>query len=86
VQELLGQTDRIEIHVDRVEEAAQILRNLAWVSGVAIEEGALIIAAPVSRSSEINKMLGEHGFYPSIIRPRQESLERYFLELTGAAA
>jgi ABC-2 type transport system ATP-binding protein len=86
VQQLLGATDRIEIHVDRVAGAVSVLRGLPWVSEVAIEGEALIVAAPMDRSAEINKILADHGFYASIIRPRQESLERYFLELTGAAA
>jgi ABC-2 type transport system ATP-binding protein len=86
VQELLGQTDRIEIHVDRMDEASWVLKTLSWVSGVSVDGDALIIAAPVNRSAEINRLLAENGLYASVIRPRQESLERYFLELTGAAA
>jgi hypothetical protein len=50
------------------------------------EGESLILAAPVARSAEINRALAENGLYASVIRPRQESLERYFLELTGAAA
>jgi ABC-2 type transport system ATP-binding protein len=86
VQELLGETDRVEVQVDRPAEAAQVLKSLTWVSEVAVEGHALIVAAPVSRSADINRALAEHGLFASIIRPRQESLERYFLELTGAAA
>jgi ABC-2 type transport system ATP-binding protein len=86
VQELLGQTDRIEIRVDRAMEAERILASLSWIHGVTMEGEALIVAAPINRSSEITKTLGDHGFYPSIIRPHQESLERFFLELTGAAS
>ena len=86
VQQLLGETDRIEIQIDRPVEAATILKGLEWVTDVAVEGDALIVAAPIDRSSEINKALADRGVYASIIRPRQESLERYFLELTGAAA
>jgi ABC-2 type transport system ATP-binding protein len=83
VQELLGETDRIEVQVDRTAEAAQILKGLSWVSEVTVEGKSLILAAPVARSAEINQALAEHGIYASLIRPHQESLERYFLELTG---
>jgi ABC-2 type transport system ATP-binding protein len=86
VQELLGETDRIEVRVERANEAAAVLKELPWVSEVAVEGEALILAAPISRSAEITKALAERGMYVSVIRPRQESLERYFLELTGAAA
>jgi ABC-2 type transport system ATP-binding protein len=84
VQQLLGETDRIEIQVQPADEAAELLRQLPWVSDVTRDGEALLVAAPVSRSAEITKFLGEHGLYPAIIRPNQESLERYFLELTGA--
>ncbi|HLJ69307.1 MAG TPA: ABC transporter ATP-binding protein [Chloroflexota bacterium] len=86
VQELLGATDRVEIQVTPLEEAAAVLRALPWVSGVAVEGGALLVTVPIERSADLTRALGEHGMYPSVIRPRQESLERYFLELTGAAA
>lgn len=86
VQELLGQTDRIEIHVERPEDAARVIGALSWVDGVSLEGATLIVAAAVNRSAEINRALAEQGMFASIIRPRQESLERYFLELTGAAA
>jgi ABC-2 type transport system ATP-binding protein len=86
VQQLLGETDRIEVQVDRAAEALPVLKDLPWVSDVSLEDGALIIAAPITRSAEINQILAGHGFWATIIRPRQESLERYFLELTGGAA
>ncbi len=86
VQELLGASDRIEIQVDPVEQAEQVLRDLPWVNSVTREDGSLILAAPIKRSAEITRILGEHDLYPAIIRPRQESLEQYFLELTGAEA
>jgi len=86
VQDLLGETDRIEVHVDRAAEAAPVLKALPWVSEVRVEGDVLLVAASIRRSAEINKALADAGFYASIIRPRQESLERYFLELTGAAA
>jgi ABC-2 type transport system ATP-binding protein len=86
VQELLGRTDRIEVHIDRAEEASRVLEKLPWVTGVSREGEDLIVAAPIARSADINRVLAENGLYASIIRPRQESLERYFLELTGVAA
>jgi ABC-2 type transport system ATP-binding protein len=86
VHELLGETDRIELRVDRAAEAARIVKDLPWVTDVSIESEALVVTAPMDRSAEINKALADHEIFASIIRPRQESLERYFLELTGAAA
>ena len=86
VQQLLSGADRIEVQVEPHREAMDILKGLSWVNDVTLDGDVLVVAAPLERSSEITKTLGEHGLYPSIIRPRQESLERYFLELTGDAA
>ena len=86
VQELLGTSDRVEVVVDRSPDAVRIITSLPWVKDASLDGDAIVVSAPVSRSAEITKVLGEHGLYPSIIRPRQESLERYFLELTGEAA
>lgn len=83
VQSLLGETDRIEIQIEQPAEAAQVLKELAWVHDVTIEGASVLVAAPVARSAELNRVLADQGFYASVIRPRQESLERYFLELTG---
>jgi len=83
VQELLSGADRIEVQVEPIAPAIEILKQIPWVTGVEQEDGSLILSAPVSRSAEITKALAEKGHYPSVIRPRQESLERYFLELTG---
>lgn len=86
VQQLLGQADRIEIQIDRPEEAMAVIEPLAWVEGVTVEESLLVVNAPVNRSAELNEILARKDLFASMIRPRQESLERYFLELTGAAA
>ena len=86
VQDLLGGKEQIEIQVDPAARAAEILRAVDWVSDVAVEENSLIVSAPVTRSAELTQVLAVEGLYVSVIRPRQESLERYFLELTGEAA
>lgn len=86
VQDLLGASDRIEIQVQPIEQAERVLRELPWATSVIREGDSLIVAAPIQRSAEITRLLGEHSLYPAVIRPRQESLERYFLELTGADA
>jgi ABC-2 type transport system ATP-binding protein len=86
VHELLSGADRIEIQVDPIRDAETTLKALPWISDVTIDEDWLVVAAPLQRSSEITKELGVRGLYPSIIRPRQESLEKYFLELTGNSA
>jgi ABC-2 type transport system ATP-binding protein len=86
VQELLGSTGQIEVKVEDLERSKSIVSKLPWVTGVAQEDDLLVVTAPPDRAAEITKALGEHQLYPAIIRPRQESLERYFLELTEGTA
>jgi len=86
VHELLSGADRVEVKVDQSDKAKSILQALPWVTGVTDEDDLLVVSAPLARSAEVTKALAEQALYPSIVRPRQESLERYFLELTGDAA
>lgn len=85
VQELLGQSDRIEIRIARPEAAVAIIRTLPWVKEVRTEGDTVVVAAPIDRAAEINEALARNHLFAGIIQPRQESLERYFLELTGAS-
>ena len=85
VDELLGRRGRIEIRVAQRERARQILQDLPWVQEVTPEGDRLLVVAPVERSAGITEALALQGLYVSEIRPYEQSLERYFLGVTGAA-
>src|SRR5579884_4279610 len=66
--------------------AREVLAALSWVGGVTSRDGKLVVSAPVDRSADVNRALAEAGLYASEVRPGMESLERYFLDVTGGAA
>jgi hypothetical protein len=60
-----------------------VLRGLSWVDAVEQRDGVLSVAAPLERSADINRALAESGVYASEIRRHEQSLEEFFLEVTG---
>ena len=63
--------------------AAEIVASLDWVSEVVMQDGAMMVIAPPDRSSEISAALSERGIHISEIIQTRESLEEYFLKVTG---
>jgi ABC-2 type transport system ATP-binding protein len=63
--------------------AAAIVSALPWVTGVTGENGYLTAEAPPERSWELTKALAEQGVSVKEMTPVQDSLEHYFLEVTG---
>ncbi len=86
VDALLGAQKQIEIVVNPQDRARAVLTAIPWVETVTVREGMLVVGAPVERSAEINQRLAEEGLYASRIAPTEESLERYFLDVTSNGA
>lgn len=80
---LAGQV--LEVRVERATEAATVLANLPWVEHVEVVEQGLAVRAPSERSADITRVLAEHHLYLSRLQPREQSLEQYFLDVTGEA-
>ncbi len=83
VDELLGSRSKIEVRIDRPQEAAAVLAAEPWVQEVTFENERLLVTAPGDRSAEITRMLSAQGLYLSEMRPHEQSLEQYFLDVTG---
>jgi ABC-2 type transport system ATP-binding protein len=58
------------------------LRTLPWVSGVTVQEEAIIIDAPVERAAEINALLIRADIVVAEIGANHSSLEEFFLTVT----
>ena len=86
VGDLLHQQEQIRLRTSDDAEAVEILSALDWVDDVRIEGEALIVTAPHDRTSELTAALGKSGVYVAEITPLQQSLEQYFLEVTGDVA
>ena len=83
VAELLRAGDALEMQVTDTEAAVQLLNAIDWVRGVTREDDRLIVDAPRERAAELSRALAERQIYLSELRPREGSLEDFFLEVTG---
>ena len=87
VQELL-RSGRHTLRISTTDnsKAAGLVSALTWVSGVEAKNGGLLVDAPADRSGDISAALAEHGIHILEMAQSKESLEEYFLEVTGQAA
>lgn len=85
VDELLKRGGAIDVEVpaDALEPARDALRRLRGVEQVTIENGRLVVVAPLEIGAELNRAMVEAGIYASAIVPKKNTLEDLFLELTG---
>ena len=83
VATLLGRGQALEMQVTNPEKAVQVLESLDWVEGVKRQDDRLVVDAPSERAAELSRALAEHQIYLSVLRPRDSSLEEFFLEVTG---
>ncbi|MEE9285314.1 MAG: ABC transporter ATP-binding protein, partial [Dehalococcoidia bacterium] len=86
VTDLLGSGQALEMRVTDPERAAQVLEGLDWVSDVRREGECLVVGAPPERAAELSQALAEQQVYLSELRPREGSLEKFFLEVTGESS
>jgi ABC-2 type transport system ATP-binding protein len=84
VSELLRQGQALELAVTDGEAAARVLAALDWVTAVTRQDNRLVVQAPLQRAVDISRTLAEHGIYLSELRPHENTLEQFFLEVTGA--
>ncbi|GAC1635460.1 MAG: ABC transporter ATP-binding protein [Chloroflexota bacterium] len=83
VEDLVGGRDVVEIRIARAEQALAVLDQLPWIREVTREDDRLLVAAPPERAADLTEALAAHGLYLSGMRPHEQSLEQYFLHVTG---
>jgi ABC-2 type transport system ATP-binding protein len=83
VSALLGGARHILVRVDDAERAAAILRDVDGVDQVTVEQNMVIVHAAPELASDVNRALAHADMFASEIRPRDISLEEYFLQVTG---
>lgn len=76
----------IELRTTDDARAQQVLSALPWVSSVAKENGHLVADAQPERSADISRVLADAQIYLHELRPRDGSLEDFFLEVTAEDA
>ena len=84
VSDLLRQGQALELEATDGEAAERALAGLDWVTAVTRQDNRLLVQAPLPRAADISRTLAEHGVYLSELRPHENTLEEFFLEVTGA--
>lgn len=83
MRDLLRRRRAVRLSTTDDARAASIVSALPWVTAVTTENGYLMAESPPERSWELTKTLAEHGVAVKEMAPVEDSLERYFLEVTG---
>jgi len=83
VATLVRRGETLELQTTDDERAERILGGLDWVRDVRRDDERLIVGAPQDRAAELSRALAEQQIYLSGLRPRDSSLEEFFLEVTG---
>ncbi|MEI8166296.1 MAG: ATP-binding cassette domain-containing protein [Chloroflexales bacterium] len=84
VAELLHQRHGLRVRVEGdPAPAVALVSTLSWVAGVRRDGDVLLIDAPADRAAELNAHLARHGVLVAEIGAQGNSLEAFFLEVTG---
>jgi ABC-2 type transport system ATP-binding protein len=85
VASLMTAGGAIELRVARAEVAERVLRAVDWINSVERTGDRIVVSAPSGRSADVNQLLADAGIYAAEIRPREQSLEEFFLDVTSEA-
>ncbi|MDO8614873.1 MAG: ABC transporter ATP-binding protein [Dehalococcoidia bacterium] len=84
VADLTHRSGVLELRVTDTEKALAALQALDWVPSVTADgRDGLVVEAPPERAWELSRALAEQRVYISEMRPRESTLEDFFLEVTG---
>jgi ABC-2 type transport system ATP-binding protein len=83
VEELLRHGDEIRLKTTDDTKARTVLGAMSWIGGIRVEDGSIIVGAPPARAWEVTKALAQQGIFVAVLEPLEDSLERYFLHVTG---
>ena len=82
VADLVRRGQTLELQVTDTARAVEVLKSLDWVGSVVEQDGRLVVDAPRERAADLSRALAERQIYLSELRPRDGSLEDFFLEVT----
>jgi ABC-type multidrug transport system ATPase subunit len=86
VRDLLNTQGAVRLKTTDDARAASILGALDWVASLRTEEGYLVLGCAAERSGELTRELARQEIFVTEMVPRRQSLEAYFLEVTGREA
>ena len=83
VQTLVRRGDALELTTTDNERAQSVLSALEGVAGVSREGDRLVVEAARDRAADISRALADQQIYLWELKPREGSLEDFFLEVTA---
>ena len=86
VADIVNRGGGIELKASDMQRAKEILESLECVRRVTFEDERLVVEAPAESAVELSRALAEKGVYLAELRPRETSLEEFFLEVTQESA
>jgi len=86
VASLVRRGEALEVTTTDNERAQAVIRALDGVRGVTRERDSLVVEAPRERAAEISRALAEEQIYLGELKPRESTLEEFFLEVTAEGA
>ena len=82
VADLLGGRDVLEVCVEPLDQAEHVLAG-ALGEAVSRNGDRLLVALPQARGADVTRILADQGLYLSSLHAQEQSLEQYFLDVTG---
>jgi len=86
VETLLRRGEALEMRVTEPDRAVRVLEGLACVQGIKRQDSRLVVEVRRERAADVSRALAEQQIYLSELRPREGTLEEFFLEVTGKEA
>lgn len=86
MRDLLNTQGSVSVRTTDDARAEEILAALDWIGSLRSEQGYLVLDCAAERSGEITRALSRQEVFVTEMLPRRQSLERYFLEVTGNGA
>ena len=83
VSELLKRGRMLQLRVTDRDKAIRLLSEVDWISSVAMEGDLMLVDAPSERAAEVSAILAKSDVFVYEIMAREETLEDFFLEVTG---
>jgi ABC-2 type transport system ATP-binding protein len=83
VQTLIRRGDALEVTTTDNDRAQSLLKELPGIASVVREGERLVVEAPREQAAEISRALAEQQIYLWELKPREGSLEDFFLEVTA---
>ncbi len=86
MRDLLNTQGSVRVKTTDDARAEKVLAALDWIGSLRSEQGYLVLDCAAERSGEITRALSRQEIFVTEMLPRRQSLERYFLEVTGNEA